>query len=131
MCLNKDPLVCRYNLHIFSVGFLKCCWIVLIFCLPSTTSAFDIKKGLVIQFEDYLSKKVKPKTMQDGIFMHVLNFDWHVLHEVMTREVCNVKKEQNQKRDRSWLQIKQQQKSDNSSGTQVKIFKPKCLIFLL
>ena len=56
-------------------------------------------------------------------YSSVLNFDWQVLHEIeiMTREVCNVKKEQNQKRDRSRQQTKQQQKSDNSSGTPVEI----------
>ena len=59
--------------------------------------------------------------MLDGVFMSVLNFDWLVLHEIMTREVRKVKKEQNQKRDRSRQQTKQQQKSDNSSGTPVEI----------
>ena len=51
--------------------------------------------------------------------MSVLNFDWLVLHEVMTREVHNVKKERNQKKDHSRLQTKQQHKSDDSSGTPV------------
>ena len=57
--------------------------------------------------------------MLDGASMSVLKFNWLVLHEIMTREVRNVKKEQNQRRDHSRLQTKQQQKSDNSSGTQV------------
>ena len=51
--------------------------------------------------------------------MSILNFDWLVLHEIMTREIRNVKKEQNQKRDRSRQQTKQQQKSDDSSGSPV------------
>ena len=51
--------------------------------------------------------------------MSVINFDWLVLHEVMTREVHNVKKERNQKRDLSRQQTKQQHKSDDSSGTPV------------
>ena len=38
--------------------------------------AFDIKRGFVIQFEDFLFKKVKLKTMLDGAFMSVLNFEW-------------------------------------------------------
>ena len=48
--------------------------------------------------------------MLDGIFMSVLNFYWLVLYEIMTREVRNVKKDQNQKRVRFRLQAKQQQK---------------------
>ena len=77
----------------------------------SRTPAFDIKKGFVIQFEGFLFKKVKLKTTLDDIFMSVLNFDCLVPHEILTREVCrNVKKEQNQKRDLSRLQTKQQQK---------------------
>ena len=42
--------------------------------------------------------------------MSVLNFDWLVLHEILPREIRNVKKEQNQNRDHSRLQTKQQQK---------------------
>ena len=54
-------------------------------------------------------------------YSSVLNFDWQVLHEteITTREVCNVKKEQNQKRDCSRLQTRQQQKSDDIYGTSV------------
>ena len=57
--------------------------------------------------------------MLDGVFMNIINFDWMHLHEIMTREVRNVIKEQNQKRDHSWLQTKLLQKSDDSSGTPV------------
>ena len=57
----------------------------MIFCLPLRTPAFDIKKGLVIQFEDFLFRKVKQKTTLDEVFMNVFNFDWLVLHEIMTR----------------------------------------------
>ena len=72
--------------------------------------AFDIKYGLVIQFEDFLFRKIKLTTTVDGVVMSVFNFDWLVLHEIMTREVRNFKKEPNQKKkkDCSWLQIKQQ-----------------------
>ena len=58
--------------------------------------------------------------MLDGAFMSILNFYWLVLHEIMIREIHNFKKEQNQKRNRSRLLTKQQQKSGNSSGTPVK-----------
>ena len=50
--------------------------------------------------------------------MIILNFDWLFLFEIMTGEVRNVKKEQNQKRDHSRLQAKHQRKSDDSSVTQ-------------
>ena len=62
----------------------------------------------MIQFEDISFRKVKLKATLDGIFMTVLNFDWLVCHEIMTREIRKVKKEQNQKRECSWLQTKQQ-----------------------
>ena len=52
--------------------------------------------------------------MLDSVFMSILNFDWLVLHELMKREIPNVKKEQNHKRDHSWLQTKQQRKSDDN-----------------
>ena len=45
-----------------------------------------------------------------------------VLHEIMTREVRNIKKEQNQKRDHSQLQTKQHQIYDDNSGTPVDFF---------
>ena len=61
----------------------------------------------MIQFEDFLFRKVKIKTTLDRVIMSILNFDWLVLHEIMTREV---------QRDRSSLQTKQQQKSDDPSG---------------
>ena len=64
----------------------------------------------MIQFEDFSFGKVKLKTMLDGVFMSALNFDWLDLHEIMAREVHNIKKEQNQKSNRSQLQTKQQQK---------------------
>ena len=83
----------------FAVGSLKYRRFVLIFCLPSRTPAFDIKKDLVIQFEGFLFQKVKLMTMLYGVFMSFLNFNWLVLHEIMTREVRKVKKEQNQKSD--------------------------------
>ena len=56
----------------------------LIFCLSLGTPAFDKKKGFGIQFEDFLFKKVKLKTMLDGVFMSksILNFDWLILHEI-------------------------------------------------
>ena len=96
------------------MGSLKYHWIVLIFCLPSKTPAFDIKKGFVIQFEKLWFRKLKLKTALDGIFMSVLNFDWLVLHKIKTIEVCIVKKEQNKKRNHCRLQTKQQQKFDDS-----------------
>ena len=49
----------------------------------------------------------------------------------MTREIHNIKKEQNQKRDCSWLQTKQQQKSDDSFGIPLWIlFHPLCTFTL-
>ena len=48
---------------------LKYLRIILIFCLPSRMPAFDIKKGSVIQFEDF-AKKSKAKD----------NAKWHI-HE--------------------------------------------------
>ena len=100
------------------MGSLKYRRIVLIFCLPSRTPVFNTKKDFVIQFEDILFRKVKLKKTLDGVFMSILNFDWLVLHEIMTREVRNVKKEQNQKRDHSWLKTKPQQKLKTVLGPQ-------------
>ena len=76
-------------------GISEISWDCFYFCLPSRTPTFDIKRGFVIQFEDFLFRKVKLMTTLDGVFMSVVNFDWLVLHEIMTREVRNVKKEQN------------------------------------
>ena len=50
---------------------------------------------------NFHSEKVKLKIALDGVFMSVLNFDWLVLREIISREVLNVKKVQNQKIDHS------------------------------
>ena len=68
-----------------------------VFCLPSRMPAFDKKKGLVIEFEDFVFRKVKLKTTLDGVFMSILYFDWLVLHKSWQEKFVMSKKNKTKK----------------------------------